>query len=243
MDYASVPPEIPEITVLLLGDAEVGKSMFLSRLSLGITPPPTTTSTTSLPSDPPPPYTLPALHDSSQPFTFDITLYGRPYRLNFYDTASPTSYILLRPQFVILCYSIASRASLESLSTRWLPVVNEHFNYDENLPVMVLGLKRDLRRQWTVGEVEGGNGKPLVAMDGVGRGEGRKEGKKMGKGESVMPHEGLQAAQRMLCDHYAECSALTGELCRQVLEDVARTCAKTTTEKGAKSQGMDCVAM
>lgn len=88
-------------------------------------------------------------------------------------------------------------------------MVNEHFNYDENLPVMVLGLKRDLRKQWTLQEV----------------GDDKK-----GKGASVMPHEGLQTAQHMLCDHYAECSAQTGELCREVLEDVAKTCAKTTTK-------------
>jgi Ras family protein A len=119
---------------------------------------------------------------------------------------------------VILCYDISSRASLDSLSSIWLPIVNKHFNYDENLPVMVLGLKRDLRKQWTLEE----------------HGPDKK-----GKGPSVMPHEGLQTAQRMLCDHYAECSALTGELCRQVLEDVAKTSAKTTTEAGAKSQGAD----
>lgn len=130
--------------------------------------------------------------------------------------------MLLRPNFVILCYSIASRASLHSLTSTWLPVVNAHFNYDENLPVMVLGLQRDRRRQWTLAEV-GGDGK--------------------GKGPSVMPHEGLQAAQKMLCDCYAECSALTGELCQQVLEDVARTCAKTTTEVGGRSQGLECVVM
>lgn len=123
---------------------------------------------------------------------------------------------------MILCYDISSRASLDSLASTWLPIVNKHFNYDENLPVMVLGLKRDLRKQWTLAE----------------HGPDKK-----GKGPSVMPHEGLQAAQRMLCDHYAECSAVTGELCRQVLEDVAKTSAKTTTEKGAKSQGADMCSM
>jgi len=87
---------------------------------------------------------------------------------------------------------------------------------------MVLGLQRDLRRQWTLQEA-GPDGK--------------------GKGPSVMPHEGLQTAQKMLCDHYAECSARTGELCAQVLEDVARTCAKTTTLQGGKSQGLQCVLM
>jgi Ras family protein A len=100
--------------------------------------------------------------------------------------------------------------------------VNSHFNYDENLPVMVLGLKRDLRKQWTLQEVGPDN---------------------KGRGASVMPHEGLQAAQRMLCDHYAECSALTGELCREVLEDVAKTSAKTTTKDGAKNNAPDLCAV
>lgn len=169
-----------------------------------------------------PPYELPKLRDVDQPYAFDISLYGRPYRLQFYDTASPTNYTLLQPSFIILCYDISSRASLDSLSSRWLPIVNTHFNYDENLPFMVLGLKRDLRKQWTIDEVGP---------------------EKKGKGASVMPHEGVQTAQRMLCDMYAECSALTGELCREVLEDVAKTCAKTTTKDGAKSSGQECTVM
>lgn len=85
---------------------------------------------------------------------------------------------------------------------------------------MVLGLKRDLRREWTVEE--------------------KKDG---GRGESIMPQEGLLVAQELLCDRYAECSALTGELCREVLEDVAKICAKTTTEKGAKTPGTSCIVM
>lgn len=79
---------------------------------------------------------------------------------------------------------------------------------------MVLGLKRDLRREWN------GDDK-----------------------SSVMPQEGLRVAQEMRCDRYAECSALTGELCKEVLEDVARTAARTTTEKGAKSEGTSCTVM
>jgi len=184
--------------------------VFRSRLSLGV----------QLYNDNLPPYSLPVLHDMDQPFTFDISLYARPYTLAFYDTASPTSYTLLRPDFIILCYDISRRMTLESLRTRWLPIVNSHFNYDEALPVMVLGLKRDLRTEWT--------------------NEEKKDG---GKGESLMPQEGLGLATEMLCDRYAECSALTGELCSQVLEDVARTAARTTTEKGAKSEGTSCAVM
>jgi len=84
---------------------------------------------------------------------------------------------------------------------------------------MVLGLKRDLRKEWTREE---------------------KEARRLG--ESVMPQEGLKVAQEMRCDRYAECSALTGELCREVLEDLARTAAKTTTSKGGRSEG-GCLVM
>jgi Ras family protein A len=204
---ALLPP--PEVNILVLGDEEVGKSTFLSRLSLGRPH-----------DDDPPPYALPQLRDEDQPFTFNVSLYNRAYSFAFSDTASPTSYTLLRPDFLILCYDISRRTTLESLRARWLPVVNSHFNYDEALPVMVLGLKRDLRREWTEEE--------------------KKDG---GRGECVMPQEGLGLATEMLCDRYAECSAVTGELCKEVLEDVARTCAKTTTDKGAKSQGAHCVLM
>ena len=99
-------------------------------------------------------------------------------------------------------------------------MVDAHFNYDETVPVMILGLKRDLRREWTAEETIGG-----------------------GRGESVMPQEGFSVAQEMRCDRYAECSALSGELCRQVLEDVAKVAAMTTTEKGGRSAMDDCVIM
>ena len=73
----------------------------------------------------------------------------------------------------------------------------------EDIPVMVLGLKRDLRRE----------------EEGV-----------------IYPEEGLSVAQDLRTDRYAECSARTGELMREVMEDLARTAAKTTTEDGGKSQ-------
>lgn len=41
----------------------------------------------------------------------------------------------------------------------------------------------------------------------------------------------------MRCDRYAECSAVTGELMKEVMEDLSKTAAKTTTEAGGLSQG------
>lgn len=139
------------IPILLLGGATVGKSTFLSyvmieaesdlaelirprsRVSLG----PRAASTAS----------LPTLRDEDQPFVFDIR--GRnasqTFRLEFFDTASPTNFTLLRPSMIILCYDISIRDTLKEVQTRWKNLVETHFNYDEALPVMLLGLKRDLR--------------------------------------------------------------------------------------------------
>ncbi|KAK5003865.1 hypothetical protein LTR28_009646 [Elasticomyces elasticus] len=185
----------PELTILLLGDAEVGKSTYLSRLTLGSHP--TTTD-------------LPTLHDLDQPFIFDIKMYNRAYRFSFHDTSTPSTYTLLRPDVIILCYSIASRPSLHSLRTHWNPLISTHFSpASDSIPVITLGLKRDLRRE----------DDPAV----------------------VWPQEGVRVAQEMRCDRYCECSARTGELCREVFEDVAKTAAMTTTREGGRTAPPPCV--
>ena len=84
------------------------------------------------------------------------------------------------------------------------------------MPVMLLGLKRDERSENKLED---------------------------GSFECVMPQEGLRAAQEMRCDRYAECSAVTGELMFEVLEDITRTAARTTTENGGMSQTDVCSVM
>lgn len=54
--------------------------------------------------------------------------------------------------------------------------------------------------------------------------------------------QGHRIAQELRCDMYAECSATTGELMRQVFEDVSKKAAMTTTEAGGLSQ-MTCSTM
>jgi hypothetical protein len=43
-------------------------------------------------------------------------------------------------------------------------------------------------------------------------------------------------AQKMRCDRYAECSALTGELINEPFEDIGRVAAMTRTENGGQTQ-------
>ena len=53
---------------------------------------------------------------------------------------------------------------------------------------------------------------------------------------TVVPYEAYRVAQELRCDRYAECSAVTGELLDEVLEDIAIIGAKTTTEAGALNE-------
>ena len=157
-----------------------------------------------------PPSSLELLHDLEQPFVYDICMYNRPYRFEFYDTASPKHYTLLRPDFVILCFDTNDRTSLQNTKSKWRKEVYTNYPQDEaRMPLMLLGLKRDLRHE---------------------------------EESMIWPQEGYQFAQEMRCDRYAECSAVTGELMHEVFEDVAKTAARTTTAKGAQSQGA-CVIM
>lgn len=186
-----------------------------------------------------------------QPFPFNIRMYNRPYRFNFYDTASPENFTLLRPALVVLCYSIGNPESLTSVHKYWKPLVETHFNDNDTLPVVLLGLKRDVRSQ----DDYGGSVKP--AIDGT---ESEDQQPINGR-KFVYPQEALGIAQKMRCDRYCECSAMTGEvstvvsfdvysstltmtkLCREVFEDIAKTAAMTTTAKGGQSDGTPCSVM
>lgn len=205
-----------EIKILLLGDSEVGKSLFLSyvlpaSLAVDMYSYPLCKRRTSVLKYGSQVTKLPQLQDSEQPFTFDVTMKRKHYRLEFYDTASPDSYLLLQPAVLVLCFAINDRASLLSLKTNWKDTVEAHFNYNDHIPVIVLGLKRDLRRE--------------------------------NDPSSVFPHEAATIAQDMRCDKYCECSALTGELADLVFRDLAETAVLTTSEAGGRTPGPYCTVM
>lgn len=131
-------------------------------------------------------------------------MYNRPYRFEFSDTASPTNYTLLRPAVIILCYSIADPQSLTNVHTYWKQIVEKHFNYDESLPVILLGLMRDVRQK----EDYDGRVKKMAISDNV-----QEDDAQVLNGRTfVYPQEAVRIAQEMRCDRYCECSALTGEV-------------------------------
>jgi hypothetical protein len=50
-----------------------------------------------------------------EPFVFELRSRKAEFRIEFYDTSSPTNWRLLRPDLVVLCYDISQRTSLINL--------------------------------------------------------------------------------------------------------------------------------
>lgn len=105
-------------------------------------------------------------------------------------------------------------------------MVKSYYNYDEKSPTMLLGLKRDLRKQWTREQAEMPDELRTEAI-------------------SVMPPEGHSVAVKMRLDKYAECSAYSGELMDLVWQDLIGM-AVTVLKGGLnedQSSGMECALM
>ena len=151
---------------------------------------------------------------------------------------------------LVLCFDITRRETLYALKEGggWNHTINAHFNLHEKLPVLVLGLKRDLRTDWTPAEYLALERDSTDLYSPSGRGMGGaiprsgEDWRERGYGKCVMPQEAVRVAQEMRADRYAECSAVTGELCQEVLEDISRVAALTTTEGGGRTEG-GCVVL
>jgi len=105
----------------------------------------------------------------------DATYKGKPVTLRLYDTAGQEEYDRLRPlsypgtNIVLLCFSVASRSTFDSISSKWAPEVR---HYLPRVPTILVGLKTDIRD-------EGGENKP-VDFDPVKKEEGEELATKIG---------------------------------------------------------------
>ncbi|KAI2463201.1 P-loop containing nucleoside triphosphate hydrolase protein [Annulohypoxylon bovei var. microspora] len=122
------------IKVLLLGDDKVGKTTFLSRISRG---------SSGLEGH----ATITLLRDIDQPFIFELRNRRRTYRIEFYDTSCPEDWRLLEPDLILICFDISQRLSLINMQRVWIKEVHANFQTSDHLPIIVVGLKRDLRSE------------------------------------------------------------------------------------------------
>ncbi|OJJ60579.1 hypothetical protein ASPSYDRAFT_146805 [Aspergillus sydowii CBS 593.65] len=128
------PMETP-ITILLLGDVGCGKSTFLSCVYL-----PGNNSKGPEP--------IELLRDADQPFVYEINFSKKSFTLEVYDTENPNQHwTTLQPDVVLLAFDISNRRTLDGLKG-WRSDVIRYFQQGEGerIPVMMVGLKRDLRQ-------------------------------------------------------------------------------------------------
>ncbi|KAJ6072081.1 hypothetical protein N7499_010095 [Penicillium canescens] len=133
------PDADTSVSLLLLGDPSCGKSTFLARLKNGR---PSTQPGASA-------NTLELLRDGDQPFIYDIRFSRKTFTLELYDTSNPNQHwSTLKPDVVVLAFDISNRETLDGLKA-WRNDITRYFQYGhgERLPIMLLGLKRDLRRE------------------------------------------------------------------------------------------------
>ncbi|ODV96024.1 hypothetical protein PACTADRAFT_49443 [Pachysolen tannophilus NRRL Y-2460] len=134
---------------------------------------------------------------------------GKSVELALWDTAGQEEYERLRPlsysnaSVILIGFAIDVPDSIENAATKWIDEVSK---YCPNTPVLLVGLKKDLRDDETV------------------------EGKR-----SVAFKRGEQVAREIGAKKYIECSSLNGEGVDDVFEYAARMSLLLNTDSSSSS--------
>jgi len=135
-------------------------------------------------------------------YVADVEVDGRRVELALWDTAGQEDYDRLRPlsypdsHVVLVCFAIDLPDSLENVQEKW---IGEVMHFCPKVPVMLVGCKKDLRREpQTIENLRKQNQRP------------------------VAPEQGQAVAQKIGARMYLECSARTGEGVREVFQHATR---------------------
>ncbi|CAL8107562.1 unnamed protein product [Calicophoron daubneyi] len=151
---------------------------------------------------------VPTVFDS---FVSDIEVDNRDVELTLWDTAGQEDYDRLRTlsypdtDVILICFSVDSPDSLMNVREKWISEVRY---FCEAVPVILVGLKKDLR------------------LDQTTRNELRRL-----KQEPVSPEDGKSMADSIEAYAYLECSAKTKEGVREVFETAARAALRIKRRK------------
>jgi len=136
-------------------------------------------------------------------YVADVEVDGRRVELALWDTAGQEDYDRLRPlsypdsHVVLICFAIDLPDSLENVQEKW---IGEVMHFCPKVPVMLVGCKKDLRRDpQTIETLRKQNQRPIT------------------------PEQGQAVAQKIGARMYLECSARTGEGVREVFQTATRS--------------------
>ncbi|KAJ5078321.1 gtp-binding protein rho4 [Anaeramoeba ignava] len=142
----------------------------------------------------------------------DITVDDKTYELNLWDTAGQEDLDRLRPlsypdsHVVLICFAIDSHMSYDNVKLKWIKEVR---HYCPKVPILLVGLKTDLRTDEKVIETLRENGK-----------------------EPITNQQGESLGRDIKAWKYVECSAKTGDNLKFVFEQSVRAALEKPTNSG-----------
>ncbi|KAK1483369.1 GTP-binding protein rho2 [Colletotrichum cuscutae] len=194
---AANPTNVIRRKLVIVGDGACGKTSLLSVFTLGYFP------------------TIPTVFEN---YVTDCRVDGKSVQLALWDTAGQEDYERLRPlayskaHVILVGFSIDTPDSLDNVKhkvgLKMVEWVEEVTRLCEGVPIILVGLKKDLRED-------------PVAIE-----EMRKKSMRF-----VTHQEGDAAAKEIGARKYLECSSLSGEGVDDVFEAATRA-ALLTFEKG-----------
>ncbi|KAF8535558.1 P-loop containing nucleoside triphosphate hydrolase protein [Trichophaea hybrida] len=193
-------PNVIRRKLVIIGDGACGKTSLLSVFTLGYFP-----------------TQVPTVFEN---YVTDCRVDGKSVQLALWDTAGQEDYERLRPlayakaHVILIGYAIDNPDSLENVQNKWMEEAQERC---PGIPIILVGLKKDLRE------------------DPTAREEMRKKSLHF-----VQTSYGETIAKQVGAKKYLECSSLTGEGVDDVFE--AATRAALTTFDKEKSTGC-CVIL
>jgi len=144
----------------------------------------------------------------------NVTYKDKSVTLRLYDTAGQEEYDRLRPlsypgtNIVLLCFSVASRSTFESISSKWAPEVR---HYLPRVPTILVGLKTDVRD----------DDKAARPVDF----------------DPVKKEEGVDLAKKISASLYMESSAKKGEGVSDIFEKAMSICWPEGSGKAPAAAG------
>jgi len=155
-------------------------------------------------------------------YVADVDVDGKKVELALWDTAGQEDYDRLRPlsypdsHVILICFAVDSPDSLDNVQEKW---ISEVMHFCNGLPIILVGCKKDLRRDGrTIENLKRAGSKPVTA------------------------EEGTAVAQKIGATRYLECSAKTGEGVREVFEHATR-CALTRIGRHKTNKSKNCLIL
>ncbi|KAH7012504.1 ras-related GTPase, Rho2 subfamily [Microdochium trichocladiopsis] len=186
------PQNVIRRKLVIIGDGACGKTSLLSVFTLGYFPS----------------HYIPTVFEN---YVTDCRVDGKSVQLALWDTAGQEDYDRLRPlaysraHVILVGFSLDTPDSLDNVKHKW---IEEASRLRPNVPIILVGLKKDLRED------------PLAIE------EMRKKSLRF-----VTPQEGDAVAKEIGARKYLECSSLSGEGVDNVFEAATRS-ALLTFESG-----------